>query len=66
MEDADNFTSYLKSTVTGLLSLLGIVADPLDSKEYILLAQIVARSWQAGRALGLADLVAAIIQPAAG
>jgi hypothetical protein len=63
MDDADNFTSYLKSTVTGLLSLLGIVADPLDSKEYILLAQIVARSWQGGRALGLADLVAAIIQP---
>jgi hypothetical protein len=63
MEDTDNFTSYLKSTVTGLLSLLGIVADPLDSKEYILLAQIVAKNWQAGRALSLADLVAAIIQP---
>ncbi len=64
MRDADNFASYLKSTVTGLLSLLGIVADPLDSKEYILLAQIVAHSWQQGRALSLADLVAAIIQPA--
>ncbi len=63
MEDTDNFTSYLKSTVTGLLSLLGIVADPLDSKEYILLAQIITRSWQEGRALRLADLVAAIIQP---
>jgi len=63
MEDADNFSSYLKSTVTGLLSLLGIVVDPLDSKEYILLAQIITRSWQKGRALGLADLVAAIIQP---
>ena len=63
MEDADNFGSYLKSTVTGLLALLGIVADPLDSKEYILLAQIIARSWQRGRALGLADLVTAIIQP---
>ncbi len=64
MEDTDNFTSYLKSTVTGLLSLLGIVADPLDSKEYILLAQIITRSWQEGRALSLADLIAAIIQPA--
>jgi len=63
MEDTDNFSIYLKSTVTGLLSLLGIVADPLDSKEYILLAQIVAKSWQKGRALGIADLVALIIQP---
>ncbi len=63
MGDADNFTSYLKSTVTGLLSLLGIVADPLDSKEYILLAQIIAKKWQAGQSLGLADLVGAIINP---
>jgi hypothetical protein len=63
MEDSDNFGSYLKSTVTGLLALLGIAADPLDSKEYILLAQIIARSWQQNRALGLADLVTAIIQP---
>ena len=64
MEDSDNFADYLKSTVTGLLSLLGIVADPLDSKEYILLAQIIAHAWQQGRSLSLADLVAAIIQPA--
>ena len=63
MDDADNFASYLKSTVTGLLSLLGIVADPLDSKEYILLAQIIAKKWQAGHSLGLADLVGAIISP---
>ncbi len=63
MEDADNFASYIKSTVTGLLSLLGIVADPLDSKEYILLAQIIAKSWQEGRALGLADLIGSIIKP---
>lgn len=63
MEDADNFTSYIKSTVTGLLSLLGIVADPLDSKEYILLAQIITRTWQEGRSLGLSDLIGAIINP---
>ncbi len=63
MEDTDNFTSYLKSTVTGLLSLLGIVADPLDSKEYILLSQIIAKNWQTGHSPGLADLVASIIQP---
>ena len=63
LHDADHFASYLKSTVTGLLSLLGIVVDPLDSKEYILLAQIISHSWQQGHALSLADLVTAIIQP---
>jgi len=33
MEESDTFTSYLKSTTTSLLSLIGITADPLDSKE---------------------------------
>ncbi len=36
MEDSDTFTSYLKSTTISLLSLVGIVTDPLESKEYIL------------------------------
>jgi len=38
MEDSDTFSSYLKSTTSSLLSLVGINADPLDSKEYIFLA----------------------------
>jgi len=35
MNDSDTFTSYLKSTTVSLLSLAGIEADPLESKEYI-------------------------------
>ena len=53
MEDSDTFASYLKSTTTSLLSLVGINADPLESKEYILLAQIITKSWIANENLSI-------------
>ena len=63
MEDSDTFASYLKSTTTSLLSLIGINADPLDSKEYILLAQIITKSWIAGDSLSIETLIGKIINP---
>jgi len=63
MEDSDTFSSYLKSTTTSLLSLIGINADPLDSKEYILLAQIITKAWIAGESLSIETLIGKIIKP---
>ena len=63
MEESDTFSSYLKSTTTSLLSLIGIDADPLDSKEYILLAQIITKSWIAGEDLSIETLIGKIIKP---
>jgi len=63
MEESDTFATYLKSTTTSLLSLVGINADPLDSKEYILLAQIITRSWLAGEDLGIENIIGKIIRP---
>ena len=63
MEDSDTFTSYLKSTTVSLLSLIGIVADPLDSKEYILLAQIITKAWLADEDLTIESLIGKIISP---
>jgi len=63
MEDGDNLATYLKSTVSGLLALLGIEADPLESKEYILLAQIISYAWSRGEALSIENLVGQIISP---
>jgi hypothetical protein len=63
MEDSDTFASYLKSTTTSLLSLIGINADPLDSKEYILLAQIITKSWIAKEDLSIEMLIGKIINP---
>ena len=63
MDDADNFSQYLTSTVSSLLTLVGIEANPLESKEFILLSQIIAKAWQNDISLSLESLVGAIMQP---
>ncbi len=63
MEDSDTFSSYLKSTTVSLLSLVGIVADPLDSKEYILLAQILSKAWLSQEDVSIASIIGKIITP---
>jgi len=63
MEDSDTFSSYLKSTTVSLLSLVGIVADPLDSKEYILLAQIITKAWLADEDMSIESIIGKIISP---
>ena len=61
--DADSFASYLKSSVSSLLSLIGVEADPVSSKEYLLIAQILADTWMSGRDISLEALIGAIINP---
>ena len=63
LEDADTFASYLKSTVSSLLSLIKIDADPVSSKEYLLIAQILANKWMNGEYISLEALIGAIISP---
>jgi len=63
MHDSDTFASYLKSTVSSLLSFIGIKGDPLESKEYILLAQVVSKSWVANEPLNIATIIGRIITP---
>ena len=63
MEDSDTFSSYLKSTTVSLLSLVGIVADPLESKEYILLAQIITKAWIHNEDMSIEALIGKIINP---
>jgi len=63
LQDSDTFASYLKSTVTSLLSLVKIEADPVSSKEYLLIAQILANKWTVGENISLPELIASIITP---
>jgi hypothetical protein len=62
-DDADALRDRVSGTVSGLLALLGVEADPLQSREHILLATIVQQAWQAGRDLDLAALLRAIQSP---
>src|SRR5512134_1214256 len=53
----------ISATVAGLLGLVGIAADPLKSREHILLSAIVDAAWNKGHALDLAGLIGAIQKP---
>ncbi|HEY7754315.1 MAG TPA: DUF87 domain-containing protein [Steroidobacteraceae bacterium] len=53
----------ISATVAGLLGLVGIAADPLRSREHILLSAIVDAAWARGHALDLAGLIGAIQKP---
>lgn len=63
MDDSDLFASTLSSTVSSLLALVGIEADPVESREYILIAQILSSAWIGNESLSLEDLIGRIISP---
>jgi len=51
------------TTVTSLLGLLGIEADPIQSREHILLSTILDQTWKRQEDLDLAALIQAIQSP---
>lgn len=63
MEDVDLYRERVQATATGILFLLGIDADPITSREHILISQILDHSWQENRDLDIASLIAAIQTP---
>lgn len=63
MDDSDLYRERIQATATGLLSLLGEDADPLTSREHILISQILDHEWRSARSLNLAALIAAIQAP---
>jgi DNA helicase HerA-like ATPase len=53
----------ISSAVSGLLGLLGIDADPLKSRDHILLANVFEHAWREGRSLDIAAIIYAIQKP---
>ena len=62
-QDLDLLRERIQTTATSLLALLGIEADPITSREHILISNILESAWAAGRALDLAGLIRAIQSP---
>ena len=63
LEDTDIFAQSVNSTVASLLSLISVDADPLESREFILIAQIIKKAWLEGTPLDMGTLIARIITP---
>ena len=61
--DLETMRDEIDGYVSGLLGLVGIEADPLSSREHILLSNLIETSWTAGRSLDLATLVGDVQSP---
>jgi len=63
LEDEDAFRERVTATVSALLALAGEEADPLQSREHILLSHILEGAWSEGRDLDLEHLIRAVQAP---
>src|SRR3990172_9468562 len=61
--EAETLRDEIEGTVTSLLGLVGIQADPLSSREHVLLSNLVENAWRAGRDLDLGTLIGEIQTP---
>ncbi len=62
-DDTDAMRERVSSAASGLLALLGIDADPVRSREHILVSTVLDRSWRDERDLDVATLIATIQKP---
>jgi DNA helicase HerA-like ATPase len=63
LEDGELLRERVASSVTGLLGLVGITADPVKSRESVLLSNLILNAWRQGRDLDLAGLIQELQNP---
>ena len=62
-DDQETLREMIAATASGLLGLAGVQADPVQSREHILLAHIFEHYWRQGHDLDMATLIEAIQRP---
>ena len=63
LDNSDAMRERVSGAAAGLLALLGIDADPIRSREQILLTNIFDRAWREGKSLDLGQLIREIQSP---
>ena len=61
--DEETIRDEIEGTVSSLLGLVGIEADPLGSREHVLLSNLLEHNWRAGTDLDLGTLIGQIQKP---
>ncbi|HEY1277555.1 MAG TPA: DUF87 domain-containing protein [Thermoleophilaceae bacterium] len=61
--EAETLRDEIEGAVTSLLGLIGIAADPLASREFVLLSNLIENAWRAGQDLDLATLIGQVQAP---
>ncbi|NLE38651.1 MAG: ATP-binding protein [Pirellulaceae bacterium] len=63
LDDVDAYREHVSSTASGLLALLSIEADPVRSREHILISRLLDHAWSEDRDLDVASLIREIQRP---
>jgi hypothetical protein len=61
--EGDLFRDRIQTTATSLLGLMGIEADPIRSREHILVSMLLDHFWRRGQDLDLATIIQVIQTP---
>ena len=62
-ENEEEFVEKIKNSVSALLSLIDVDNDPLNSKEHILVSNIIEYYWRNNKDLTIEDLIINIQKP---
>ena len=63
IDDIDLYRDRVQATATGILTLLGMDADPVSSREHILISRLLDNAWKEGRNLDVPGLIGEIQNP---
>ncbi|TWT72493.1 ATP-binding protein [Crateriforma conspicua] len=63
LEDGEAVAERITGAVSGLLTLIGIDADPMVSPEHILVSSILQHEWSEGKSVAVAQLIRLIQSP---
>ena len=63
LNDSEALRDRIMSAVSGLLALLQVDADPISSREHILLSSILDHAWRAGNDVDMGTLIRSIQAP---
>ena len=62
-EDSELIREQIQGIVSGILGLVGVEADPINSREHILLSNIFEHFWSKNQNLDIAKLILSIQDP---
>jgi hypothetical protein len=62
-DDAEDLREKIQGIVSAVLGLIGMEADPLRSREHILLSHLIELSWRNGQDMDVAALILGIQDP---
>jgi hypothetical protein len=61
--DATALRERISGTVSGVLGMIGVDADPVQSREHILLSSLLSHAWTNGNDIDLAGLIQGVQKP---